>query len=425
MSASSASRELSRIDALELLQRQADVLEMIAQGQDLASTLAHIVLALEDLIPAARCSILLFQPATNTLHHGAAPSLPDEYIAHINGMSIGESAGSCGTAVATNVAVVVDDITTDSRWENFREFAKPHGLRACWSTPIRGRDGIAGTFAVYHDEPHTPNAREELLVERFTHLASVAIDHAHLLEAIAQQQEMEIARKVAESASKNKSEFVAAMSHDMRTPLQAISGFTEMLRTMDLPPERRQTALEHIADATEHITALVNDVLDIARIEAGSLPLKLVDVHLDHVMRSVQEITSPLALERGIAVSVTRTATSVQADERRLRQVLLNLVSNAITYNQPNGTVKIDVEPQYQNVAIAITNTGAGIPADKLDRLFVPFDRLGAEDSGEPGVGLGLSLALGLTEAMGGALTVDSQPGVGTTVVLSLPKVGP
>ena len=544
MTSSLAAHELSREDAITLLQRQAEVLEMVARGEDLRPTLADIALALEGLMSQARCSILLFNPATGTLHHGAAPSLPLEYIQLIDGMSIGSSAGSCGTAAYLGAPVVAEDITLDDRWTDFRDFATPHGLRACWSSPIRGRAGVTGTFAVYHDYPHAPTDRDQLLVDRFTHLASVAIDHARLFGALAQSEEhfrhafednaigmalvgldghvskvnralremlrrseaellssrlddlitpvtpgpvpysplgtlvsgeqdnvhfsakaktatgrelqlsveasvirdgeglpavlgvnlldvthrrraeaerrarreAEVARKVAESASRNKSEFVAAMSHDIRTPLQAIAGFTEMLRTMDLPAERRQTALDHIASATEHITALVNDVLDIARIEAGSLPLRMADVSLAEVLRGVIDIVAPLAEERSVVLEEQSTLLRVHADDRRLRQVLLNLLTNAIVYNHAQGSVAITIEAADDTVAICIANTGDAIPADKLDRLFVPFDRLGAEEAGVPGVGLGLSLALGLTEAMGGTLTVDSAPGVGTTV---------
>ena len=181
--------ELGRDDALQLLERQAEVLEMVAEGRELKPTLASIATALEELMPGARCSILLFHPATATLHHGAAPSLPAEYIEAIDGMGIGPSSGSCGTAAHTGVAVVAESIEEDSRWDDFRGFAVPHGLRSCWSTPISGRRGISGTFAVYRMHPHRPTAREELLVQRFTHLASVAIDHDHLFGALVESEE--------------------------------------------------------------------------------------------------------------------------------------------------------------------------------------------------------------------------------------------
>mgnify|MGYP006283981977 CR=1 FL=1 len=543
--------ELGREDALQVLHRQAEVLEMVAEGRDLKPTLASIAAALEELMPGARCSILLFNPVSATLHHGAAPSLPPEYIDAIDGMGIGPTSGSCGTAAYTGVSVVAESIDDDPRWDDFRAFAVPHDLHSCWSTPISGRQGISGTFAVYHAHSHRPTAREELLVQRFTHLASVAIDHDHLFGALVESEERfrhafqdnaigmalvsldgsivkvnralrhmlqlpesallamdfdqiveptdpettgplwdglvsgaqmnlhfsataspriggrlrlavdasvirdavgdpvvvgvnlldvthrhaaeeerrarreaDVARRIAESASRNKSDFVAAMSHDIRTPLQSIAGFTEMLRTMDLDSDRRQTALGHIARATGHITELVDDVLDIARIEAGSLPLRMDEVALDDVMDATLSITAPLAEARAVAVHTVESDAIVRADELRLRQVLLNLVTNAISYNRPGGSVVIGSACRADRVEVRITNTGEGIPQDRLDRLFVPFDRLGAEGTGVPGVGLGLTLALGLTEAMGGTLAVDSVPGEGTTVTLTLRLAG-
>jgi PAS domain S-box-containing protein len=169
-------------DAREMLDRQTEVLELIAAATPLHEVLDEILTSLERLIPGARCSVLLLDRERRTLHHGAAPSLPARYVAAIDGLAIGDSAGSCGTAAALNTAVVATDVRTDPRWVDFRGAADAAGLRSCWSTPIEGRDGRpVGTFAVYHDEPHRPSGREQLLVDRFTHLASVAIEHAGLV----------------------------------------------------------------------------------------------------------------------------------------------------------------------------------------------------------------------------------------------------
>lgn len=169
-------------DAREMLDRQTEVLELIAAATPLHEVLDEILTSLERLIPGARCSVLLLDRERRTLHHGAAPSLPAPYVAAIDGLAIGDSAGSCGTAAALNTAVVATDVRTDPRWVDFRGAADAAGLRSCWSTPIEGRDGMpVGTFAVYHDEPHRPSRREQLLVDRFTHLASVAIEHAGLV----------------------------------------------------------------------------------------------------------------------------------------------------------------------------------------------------------------------------------------------------
>jgi signal transduction histidine kinase len=417
-----AASDLSHADSLGLLHKQTAVLELLASGAPLTEVLNRVVVALEELMTGARCSILLLDAEAATLRHGAAPSLPASYSRAIDGMSIGPDAGSCGTAAYLGTPVIAEDIAADPRWDRYRGTAMPHGLRSCWSSPISGRTGCMGTFAVYRNHPHQPGPRERELVQRFSHLASIAIDHERLFGA---RREAEVARGAAESASQAKSAFVTALSHELRTPLQAIAGFTELLGTLPLNEERRAAALGHIQDATAHIAALVDDVLDIAKIEAGALSLQLTDVDVATVIQDVLDLVSPLAADRGIALRPRRPITgTVRADERRLRQILINLVTNAVRYNRPAGTVEVGAEPGGRVIAIAVTDTGPGIPAGQLDQLFVPFDRLSAEQGREQGAGLGLPLARGLAEAMGGELAVTSDPGAGSTFTVRLLRAG-
>ncbi len=531
---------VDQADAVELLTRQTEILEQIACGTPLAGVLTGIARTLEDLVPGCSCSVLLLDRDAATLRHGAAPSLPAEYSATIDGMGIGADAGSCGTAAYTGSPVVVADIRTDPRWVRYRALADRFGLRACWSTPIRGRDGVCGTFAVYHASPHLPSPREEHLVERLTHLASVAIDHDAVIGALAASEERfrrafddnavgmalttpdgvvtrvnramrammggaatalvgrgldevvvprgsrpvcarheeyeatartadgrlldlvvavspildatgipralsvnvldvtgqraaerdrrrraeaELARAAAESANRAKSDFVSALGHELRTPLQAITGFTELLGTLDLDADRRAAALRHITAAADHILSMVGEVLDVARIEARSLPLALGEVALGPVVADVLDMVGPLASAERVTLhtSAGSAPVGVYADERRVRQVLLNLVTNAIRYNRSGGSATVGWSVADGQVVLTVGDTGPGIAAELLDRLFIPFDRLG-RDSDE-GIGLGLPLARGLTEAMGGGLEVRSEVGAGTTVSVSLTAV--
>lgn len=548
---------LGHADSLALLSRQTAVLELIAAGTPLPEVLTCVALALEELIEGSRCSILLLDPATATLRHGAAPSLPAAYSARIDGLRAGPREGSCGAAAYLGTPVVAADILRDARWQRFRDVAAPHGMRSCWSSPIQGRTGIVGTFAVYHDYPHRPPPRERRLVDRFTHLASVAIDHAGLFGALAESEdrfrrafednavgmvlagvdgrmvrvnralrdmlgrdesqllgcpldqvvrpaagaagrlerlardragsvqyeatarhasgraidlavaasvvsgaggvpvnlsvsllditqrraaererrarrEAEVARAAAEAASRAKSEFVAALNHELRTPLQAITGFTELLRTLDLPPARRQAALEHIGAATEHVLSMVDDLLDIAKIEADALPVLLEPVELPGLLREVLALLAPLAAEREVELRpvVPGASSAVRADRRRLRQVLINLVTNGVRYNHPGGWVEAVVETSADAgaaaggtaaVTVAVRDSGRGIPAELMGRLFTPFDRLGVTCPAEPGAGLGLVVARALTRAMGGTLEIRSTADTGTTAAVTLP----
>jgi GAF domain-containing protein len=177
-------------DVHDVLDRQLQVLELMAATTPLDEVLTTILQGLEQLMPGARCSVLIVDREQGTLHHGAAPSLPADYVAVIDGMSIGDDAGSCGTAAWSNAAVVAVDVRSDARWDPYRDAALAAGLTSCWSTPIDGRDGLpVGTFAVYHPGRHDPSPREKLLVDRFTHLASVAIEHALLLGELVHSEE--------------------------------------------------------------------------------------------------------------------------------------------------------------------------------------------------------------------------------------------
>jgi PAS domain S-box-containing protein len=541
-----ASFDLDHADTLGLLRRQTAVLELIAAGTPLPEVLTCVVVALEDLIEGSRCSILLLDAATATLRHGAAPSLPAAYSARIDGLPVGPQQGSCGAAAYLGTPVIATDILLDGRWRQFRDVAAPHGMRSCWSSPIQGRTGIVGTFAVYHDHPHRPPLRERRLVDRFTHLASVAIDHAGLFGALAESEdrfrrafednavgmvlagvdgrmvrvnralrdllgrpetqllgcpfdalvtptagaggqlerlardragsvhyeatarhpdgrvidlavaasvvsgadglpvnlsvnllditqrraaererrarrEAEVARAAAEAASQAKSEFVAALNHELRTPLQAITGFTELLRTLDLPPERRQAALEHIGAATGHVLSMVDDLLDIAKIEASALPIRFEPVELGGLLDEVLALLAPLAAAHDVTLRPGPAGPgTVRADRRRLRQVLINLVTNAVRYNRAGGWVEVAAEGGAATVTLSVRDSGPGIPAEMMTRLFTPFDRLGAEHSAEPGAGLGLVVARALTQAMGGTLELRNAA-AGTEAAVSLP----
>jgi signal transduction histidine kinase len=412
---------LSGNEVTAVLDHQTSVMEEIASGAPLFDVLDSVVRALEELMPASRCSVLLLDD-TGMLRHASAPTLPAAYSAAIDGLEPGPFAGSCGTAVHFGEPVIAIDVTTDPRWVQFRELAADHCLRACWSSPIRCQSHVVGTFAVYHQTPYEPDQRDQELVRRFTHLASLAVEHDQASRERDARHEADLARQTAERANLAKSQFVTALSHELRTPLQAITGFTENLKTLDLSPDQRRIALERIGLASAHILAIVDDVLDLARVEAGAMPIDLRDVDAHDVIATSLDLIHPLAERRGVAVERSGPALMVIADRRRLQQVLLNLLSNAVRFSPPDSTVRIATETDSGGgcVRIHVRDTGPGIPRELLDRLFVPFDRLGADAGREGGAGLGLVLARRLTEAMGGTLELDSVVGVGTHITVTL-----
>jgi len=213
------------------------------------------------------------------------------------------------------------------------------------------------------------------------------------------------------------------MSHELRTPLNAILGFGQLLETATLTDDDRD-GVEHILKAGHHLLQLINDVLDLSRIEAGTMTLSLEPVHAAELIADAAGLIQPLADSRSIRLTVSTDGCDayVATDRQRCRQVLLNLLSNAVKYNYDGGAVLLRcdrVDPH--TLRISVCDSGPGIDPARRQRLFEPFDRLGAETSGVEGTGLGLALTGRLVEHMAGTIGVDTAPGQGSTFWIDLP----
>jgi signal transduction histidine kinase/CheY-like chemotaxis protein len=283
---------------------------------------------------------------------------------------------------------------------------------------IRRPDADGGGFEVRFWSPVNspvlePGGELTFIIHSVTDVTELVRRDKALLEA----------KEEAERANTAKSEYLSRMSHELRTPLNAILGFAQLLELEDLAEEQREN-LHFILSAARHLLALINEVLDIAAIEAGRLPLSLEPVAVADVVAETVSLIRPLADQHQVLlVSPPQSpATHVTGDCQRLKQVLLNLLSNAVKYNRPGGTVQLGFEAAAdERLRVQVIDSGLGIPEHALDQLFVPFERLGSEESGVEGAGLGLPLSKRLAEAMGGTLEVATVLGEGSTFWVELP----
>jgi PAS domain S-box-containing protein len=250
---------------------------------------------------------------------------------------------------------------------------------------------------------------------------------ATVAEDITDVKNAEVAVRAADEAQKAnaaKSEFLSRMSHELRTPLNAVLGFAQLLELDELS-EGQHAAVKHILRGGRHLVALIDDVLDIAKIESDRLELSLEAVLLSELLSETVALMTPVAAAAQVRLSYRQADSAsrhVHGDSRRLRQVVLNLISNAIKYNRAGGRVEVKCEfSDGANLDIVVQDTGIGIPAEELPRLFTPFDRLGAQTSAVEGSGVGLALSRRLMTTMGGTLRATSEVGVGSIFIASIP----
>ncbi|MCK6394897.1 PAS domain S-box protein [Zoogloea sp.] len=549
-----------RVEVALTTQRQ--VLEMVASGASLADTLDTLVCGVEAQLSGVRASVLLLDPDGEHLRHGSAPSLPEAYNQWVDGVSIGEAAGSCGTAAWRRAPVIVEDISRDPLWAAYAGVAADFGLKACWSTPIFSRDGsVLGTFALYPavisrpGEDHleqialatdvaaiaiTRHREESALRQseaRFRQLFEVApmplalvgangvvldinrsftetlgytladvpdmetwwrlaypdpdyrrwaqatwgaalreasanqrsvepfeyritcrtdevrtlmvsgalvddsllatffdvtetrkldaqldLYHQHLEDLVAERTaQLAEARKKAESASQAKTAFLANMSHEIRTPMNAILGLARLLERSPLQPAQ-QDRLNKIRNAGSHLLSIINDILDISKIEAGKLTLESIDfapgVLFNQAHSLIHERLAAKHLE--FHSDTDGLPPVLRGDVTRLRQALLNYLSNAVKFTE-QGCVSLQArvleEGELDLLArFEVIDTGIGIAPEHQPRLFQSFEQADASTTRRyGGTGLGLALTRHLAGLMGGEAGVDSAPGRGST----------
>lgn len=457
--------DVSRRDMADKLRMgQGKLLEMVARGAPLQETLDSLMLLIESQSDRVFCSVLLLDEDGVTVRPASAPSLPKEYMAALDGVHIGPSVGSCGTAMYNKETVIVSDIMNDPLWAPYKALVEPHGLRACWSTPIYlDKEHVLGSFAMYYREVRSPDEDDMRLIAVATHLAGIAIERTRRERELTQHrehlEELVAARTAALSTALDTlrhtqeelvrrdklaalGTLVAGVAHELNTPignsLVVATTMAEHARVLtdDMAEGLRRSRLENYLERA----AEANDILIRNLHRAASLVASFKQLAVDRTSSqrrefSLSELLDELALS--LRISVARRPVTVELDiapdlwmdsyPGPLSQVLSNLFENCMVHAfgaATEGVVRISAEKRGKDaIAIAVADNGVGIPADLLTRVYDPFftTRLGSGGSG-----LGLHVAHNIVTAiLGGRIELRSGVGAGATFTLVLPAVAP
>jgi PAS domain S-box-containing protein len=327
--------------------------------------------------------------------------------------------------VEHSVVDIPDTALLPPEAEAERHILQSLGITSGLMVPIRTETrtyGLVGVYTIGRSRKWTESTVRGLsLIVQILANAFAAIDAENAL--IAMKEEYLHAKETAEAANRAKSDFLSSMSHELRTPLNAVLGFAQILEIDDTLSEEHVDSVREIIHAGFHLLNLVNEVLDLSRIESGRIDLSLEPVSCREIIDQAVSLITPLADSYNVTLQPPDSAAcTIQADRTRIKQVLVNVLSNAIKYNRPGGRVEIRVEPHEEVVRIVVMDTGTGIAPERMDELFIQFSRLGRERGDIDGTGIGLALTRRLVELMHGSIWAESTVGVGSTFFVELPK---
>lgn len=405
-----------------LIGAQKRILEMIATGAPLNGVLVALTQLIEEQSQEIRAAVLLAKDA-QCLEFAAAPSLPPRFQKMLNQVPIGPQAGCSGTAAYRREPVFVQDIASDPLWTSAREVALSCDVRAGWATPIFSNTGeILGTLSIYYTEVRAPSPRHRQLVEIATQIAGIAIERARAEESLRRR-----AEQLAE-ADRRKDEFLAMLAHELRNPLGAISNALHVIKLQrDVDPSIRR-AREVAERQVQHQVRMVDDLLDVSRINHGKIELRKTLLNLPQLVQDTTELHRTSFAEGGIQLVVDLPEHPIwaMADSIRLGQVIDNLLTNSRKFTPRGGSTTVRLISESDSSALVqIADTGIGLDPEILAHLFEPFAQADRSlDRSRGGLGLGLALVRGLVELHGGEVWAESPgPQLGTTFTLRLPTV--
>jgi GAF domain-containing protein len=406
--------------SVEKLTALGEVSRAVSSTLDVETVLDTIVSRACQLAGAAGCSIYEYDEGAEQFELRATHNYDAEFVEALRAAPLRKGEGLMGRAAEMREPIQVPDITQPGAYQSsLRDTLIRFGYRALLSVPLLRENQIIGSLSFNRKAPGEFPPEVVDVLKTFATQSALAIQNARLFREIADKSAQ------LEAASRHKSEFLANMSHELRTPLNAIIGFSEVLAQgmFGAINEKQTEYLHDILESGRHLLSLINDILDLSKIEAGRMELEASEFNLPQAIENALTLVRERALRRGIALHhvIDDRVAEIRADERKVKQVLLNLLSNAIKFTPEGGRIELRAVPRGGTVEVSVTDTGVGIAPEDQEAVFEEFRQVGASDKKAEGTGLGLALSRKFIELHGGKIHVTSQVGVGSTFTFTLP----
>jgi signal transduction histidine kinase len=407
------------------LEALGEVGRAISSTLDFETVLATIVSRANDLAESDGGAIYEFDEATRVFRLRATDRFPEEFAAILKATTLVYGEGAIGRAAMTREPIQVPDVTDPAAYSSrIRDALVQAGYRSLLAVPLVSEDEVVGALVVNRRAAGEFPPRTVELLRTFATQSALAIQNARLFG------EIEDKSRQLEVANQHKSEFLASVSHELRTPLNAIIGFSEVMleRLFGEVNEKQEEYLNDILSSGRHLLSLINDILDLAKIEAGRMELEPGEFDLPQAVDNTLILVRERALRRGIALErwVDPRLGEIKGDERKIKQVLLNLLSNAVKFTPEGGRIEVRAVVADGTAEISVSDTGVGIAPEDYEAVFEEFRQVGTDYARKhEGTGLGLALARKFVELHGGRIWVKSQVGQGSTFTFAIPMRPP
>jgi signal transduction histidine kinase len=396
-----------------------EVIRAVSSSLDLHEVLDTVARRAIALSGADGCGIFELGAGRKAFDVVVSQGLSSRFVSGVLNLSVGVDHGTISQASETGQPVQIPDVEQAHGYP-FRELFLEEGLRSVLTVPMGGGD-VARGIVIVRRTPGEFGERIVNLMKALANQSKVAIANAHLFR------EVEEKGRLLEVADRHKSEFLANMSHELRTPLNAIIGFSEVLlqRMFGELNAKQEEYLQDVLSSGRHLLSLINDILDLSKVEAGRMELELTRFDLPQGLQDTLVLVRERATRHGIdlGLQVDERLGTLVADERKIKQVMLNLLSNAVKFTPEGGRVEVRAVPTDGGVEISVADTGIGIAPEHQELIFEEFRQVGGDYAHKrEGTGLGLTLARKLVELHGGRIWVKSQPSQGSTFTFSIPE---